>query len=79
MRLSGNEKRLFSGLEQLLPDSAGYLTVLWLGLEGLYLMDAAAWIPVALFLGLCYHRLLKQKLSAPTVGAGENMKKEDEK
>ena len=35
-----------------------------LGLRGLYLMDAAAWVPVALFLGLCYRRLLKQKLAA---------------
>ena len=35
-----------------------------LGLQGLYLMDAAAWVPVAAFLGLCYHRLLKQRRSA---------------
>lgn len=41
-----------------------------LGREGLYLMDAAAWIPVALFLGLCYRRILKQRLSAPHSGSG---------
>ena len=33
-----------------------------LGLPGLYLMDAAAWIPVAAFLGVCYRRILKQRL-----------------
>lgn len=34
-----------------------------LGLTGLYLLDTAAWIPVAVFLGICYRRILKQKLA----------------
>lgn len=46
-----------------------------LGREGLYLMDAAAWIPVALFLGLCYRRILKQRLSAPHSGSGRKYDK----
>lgn len=35
-----------------------------LGLTGLYLMDAAAWLPVAAFLGISYHRVLRNRLAA---------------
>ena len=34
-----------------------------LGVTGLYLMDAAAWVLVAAYLGICYRRILKQKLT----------------
>lgn len=32
-----------------------------LGVTGLYLTEAAAWIPTALFLAVCYYRVLKHK------------------
>lgn len=35
-----------------------------LGLTGLYLMDAAAWLPVAAFLGISYRRVLRNRLAA---------------
>lgn len=54
---------MISGFLELGLKTAAILTLpRLLGLQGLYLMDAAAWIPVALFLGLCYRRILKQKL-----------------
>ena len=34
-----------------------------LGVTGLYLMDAAAWVLVAAYLGICYRRILKLKLT----------------
>ena len=34
-----------------------------LGVTGLYLMDAAAWVLVAAYLGICYRRILKHKLA----------------
>lgn len=43
-----------------------------LGLPGLYVMDAAAWIPVALFLFVCYRRILRQRLA----NQPENLQKE---
>ena len=56
---------MISGFLELGLKTAAILTLpRLLGLQGLYLMDAAAWIPVALFLGLCYRRILKQRLSA---------------
>ena len=56
---------MISGFLELGLKTAAILTLpRLLGLQGLYLMDAAAWVPVAAFLGLCYHRLLKQRLSA---------------
>lgn len=62
---------------ELLPDGSRYLMVLWLGLPvtavltlprllgvtGLYLMDAAAWVLIAVYLGICYRRILKHKLA----------------
>lgn len=54
---------MISGFLELGLKTAAILTLpRLLGLQGLYLMDAVAWIPVALFLGLCYRRILKQKL-----------------
>lgn len=56
---------MISGFLELGLKTAAILTLpRLLGLQGLYLMDAAAWIPVALFLGLYYRRILKQRLSA---------------
>lgn len=56
---------MISGFLELGLKTAAILTLpRLLGLQGLYLMDAAAWVPVAAFLGLCYHWLLKQRLSA---------------
>ena len=53
---------MISGFLELGLKTAAVLTLpRLLGLPGLYLMDAAAWIPVALFLGVCYHRILRQK------------------
>lgn len=42
-----------------------------LGLPGLYLMDAAAWIPTALFLGICYRAVLQRRCKT-TVSRGIN-------
>lgn len=52
--------------------SAAMVLSLGLGLPGLYVMDAAAWIPVALFLFVCYRRILRQRLA----NQPENLQKE---
>lgn len=67
---------MISGFLELGMKTAAILTLpRLLGREGLYLMDAAAWIPVALFLELCYRRILKQRLSAPHSGSGRKYDK----
>ena len=67
---------MISGFLELGLKTAAILTLpRLLGREGLYLMDAAAWIPVALFSGLCYRRILKQRLSAPHSGSGRKYDK----
>ncbi len=67
---------MISGFLELGLKTAAILTLpRLLGREGLYLMDAAAWIPVALFLELCYRRILKQRLSAPHSGSGRKYDK----
>ena len=66
---------MISGFLELGLKTAAILTLpRLLGRERLYLMDAA-WIPVALFLGLCYRRILKQRLSAPHSGSGRKYDK----
>ncbi len=55
---------MISGFLELGLKTAAVLTLpRLLGVTGLYLMDAAAWVLVAAYLGICYRRILKQKLT----------------
>lgn len=64
---------MISGFLELGLKTAAVLTLpRLLGLPGLYVMDAAAWIPVALFLFVCYRRILRQRLA----NQPENLQKE---
>lgn len=52
---------LSSLLQQLYTICDSIIVGRLLGVTGLYLTEAAAWIPTALFLAVCYYRVLKHK------------------